>query len=302
MNAPPTLPDDVDLLVGADGGGTGTRLRLLRRDGRELGGGVAGPSGLAQGVPQAWRHLHEALRAACAQAGLALPPARRVALSFAVAGAEDRRLHDAFVAANPGHPVCLVENDALGALRGAFGGAPGRLVAAGTGSVAAARWPEGRLLQIGGWGFPAGDEGSGAWLGLRAVQLAQAVFDGRAEDGALPAAVRAHCGARREALLDWCLAAGQPAYAGLAPRVFEAAEAGDARAERLLQAAADELAALAVALQPPQGPALPVVLAGSVGRRLAPRWDGALRSALREPLGDAVAGALSRLVPMAGAA
>lgn len=54
-----------------------------------------------------------------------------------------------------------------------------RVVELGTGSVGGALLTNGRKLSVGGWGFPSGDEGSGAWLGLRAAQLAQQALDGR---------------------------------------------------------------------------------------------------------------------------
>ncbi|MDE1929779.1 MAG: hypothetical protein KGI36_21565, partial [Burkholderiales bacterium] len=48
-------------LVGVDGGGTGTRACLQDAAGRTLGRGTAGPSGLSQGIEQAWRHVEAAL-------------------------------------------------------------------------------------------------------------------------------------------------------------------------------------------------------------------------------------------------
>lgn len=292
----PALPASVPpYLIGADGGGTGTRVRLQSAAGHTLGSGSAGPSGLSQGVAQAWLHIEQAIGAAFADAGLALPPRAQVALGLALAGAERSINRDAFIAADPGYALCLLENDALGALRGAFAGGPGRVVAAGTGSVGAARWADGTLRLIGGWGFPIGDEGSGAWLGVRAMQLAQAVMDGRSPPGPLARAVWARCGHTPQALLDWSLNHGQHAYAQLAPLVFDLA-ASDTRAGQLLQAAADELARLAQALQPTGlTDGLPLVVAGSVGERLVPRLPAALQACLVPPAGDALDGALQRV-------
>lgn len=288
-------------LIGADGGGTGTRARVTDPQGRLLGAGTAGPSGLGQGVDQAWRHIGQAVGAAFAAAGLAQPAPADCALSLALAGSERSPNRQQFLAADPGYALCLLENDALGALRGAFAGGPGRVVTAGTGSVGAARWADGRQRIIGGWGFPIGDEGSGGWLAVRAMQHAQAAMDGRAATGALARAVWARCGDTPPRLLDWSLHAGQHAYAQLAPLVFDLADA-DPHAERLLQAAADELAALAQALQP-DGDDLPLVVYGSVGARLRHRLPPALLACCVAPQGDAVDGALTRLrAVLAGAA
>lgn len=290
-----TLPvrPEPRFLIGVDGGGTGTRARVQRRDGETLGEGTAGPSGLSQGIEQAWRHIGLAVSAAFARAGLPPPDPADCALALALAGAERSSNRDAFLAADPGYADCLLENDALGALRGAFSGRPGRVVAAGTGSVGAARWPDGSVRLLGGWGFPIGDEGSGAWLGVRAVQQAQAAMDGRMPAGALARAVWSRCGSTPPRLLDWSLGSGQHAYAQLAPLVFELADQ-DPQAERLLQAAAAELALLAQALQP-AGQTLPLVVYGSIGALLCSRLPMAVQQHVVPAEGDAMAGALQRL-------
>ncbi len=180
--------------VGVDGGGTGTRARLQGDDDRVLGYGSAGPSGLGQGVAQAWRHVGQAVAAAFDSAGLALPASSQIALGLGLAGAGVPAHHAAFLAADPGYALCRLETDATTQLIGVHGGRPGIVVACGTGSVAAVRTADGSVRQVGGWGFPVGDEGSGAWLGLRAVQQAQAVLDGRSHASVLSAAVLATLG------------------------------------------------------------------------------------------------------------
>jgi hypothetical protein len=46
--------------------------------------------------------------------------------------------------------------------------------------------------KAGGWGFPNGDEGSGAWLGLEAVRLTLHWVDGRDEPSPVLVSVYAH--------------------------------------------------------------------------------------------------------------
>lgn len=285
-------------LAGVDGGGTGTRVRLQRPDGFTLGHGEAGPSGLGQGVEQAWRHVMQALAAAFRSAGL--PPAEPadIALGLGLAGAGVPAQRAAFLRADPGFALCVLHNDGVTQLLGAHAGGVGIVVAAGTGSVAAARDEAGHTHQCGGWGYPVGDEGSGAWLGLQAMRHAHAVLDGRDVASALSAAVFEEAGADAAALLAWCAGAGARRYAELAPRVFSAADAGCATAQALLQAAADELARLVHALQPAAktaGAAWPVVASGSVGVRLAALWPAALCARRVQPAGDSMDGALQLL-------
>lgn len=281
----------VPYVAGIDGGGTGTRVRLYSREGALLGQGEAGPSGLSQGVPQAWRHVRQALDAAFGAAGLPPAPPAQVALGLGLAGAGVPAQREAFLQADPGHALCVLDNDGVTQLLGAHGGGPGIVVAAGTGSVAAARYAGGRTAQAGGWGFPVGDEGSGAWLGLRSMQHAHAALDGRESPTRLSQTLFDRIGGTPAALLAWCAGAGAPQYAQLAPWVFAEAERGDGKAQALLQAAADELQRLVDALQAGQPP-LPVVASGSVGVRLAALWPPELRDRVVPPQGDSIDGAL----------
>ena len=282
-------------LAGVDGGGTGTRVRLQHPRGHTLGQGEAGPSGLGQGIDQAWRHVLQALTSAFHHAGLPVAAPPDIALGLGLAGAGVPAPRAAFLQADPGFAVCLLVNDGVTQLLGAHGGGPGIVVAAGTGSVAAARDEAGHTHQCGGWGYPVGDEGSGAWIGLQAMRHAQAALDGREPASGLAAAVFQHAGADAPSLLSWCADAGARRYAELAPAVFSAAAGGCATAQGLLQAAADELARLVHALQPgaaSAGTTWPVVASGSVGVRLVPLWPAALRARIVQPAGDSMDGAL----------
>ena len=285
------MHEAVRYLLGVDGGGTGTRVRLQARSGVTLGHGQAGPSALSQGVPQAWRHVQQAVAEAFAEAGLPTAAPMHCAIGLGLAGAGVPAQRAAFTQAAPAYALCVLENDGLTQLLGAHGGAPGIVVAAGTGSVAAALYGDGHTRQVGGWGFPVGDEGSGAWLGLQAMRRLHATLDGRAVAGALSQAVAAKAGSTAADLLAWCAEARAAQYAELAPLVFAVAQSGDAFAKAVLQAAANDLAVLVGTLQ--VGPAaLPVVARGSVGERLAPLWPEALRQRLRPAFGDSADGAV----------
>jgi glucosamine kinase len=279
----------VDYLIGVDGGGTTTRAVVASTRGHVLGRGEAGPSALGQGIAQAWRHVLLAVLNAFDDAGHAAPRWGRCAMAAGLSGVNHAPWRQAFIAADPGFGWLEAETDSYVLLLGAHGGRPGVIVIAGTGSVAEALRPDGHRVAVGGWGFPVGDEGSGAWLGMAAVRHAQAVLDGRARGGALARAVHAQCGADRAALQAWSTRATQFRCAQVAPLVFEAA-VHDRIAEHLLSQAAADLDALARAADPTAR--LPVVVWGSVGRRLLPRLGADLRRRVVEPAGDAAAGAL----------
>lgn len=282
--------EQLDYLIGVDGGGSGTRALVQRRNGAAVGAGQAGPSALGQGVPQAWRNIEIAIRRAFESAGLAVPAWRRCALGAGLSGVSHPPLRDQFLAADPGFAHVEAETDAFTMLLGAHGGKPGAILIAGTGSIAEALRPDGSRATVGGWGFPVGDEGSGAWLGLQAVRQGQAALDGRANASPLARRVWMHCGDEREALQSWCADAGQFGYAQLARAVFDC-EASDPVAAALLQRATEALEELALAIDP-RG-RLPLAVAGSIGERLAPRMRPALRSRVVAAQGAAAEGALT---------
>jgi glucosamine kinase len=180
-------------------------------------------------------------------------------------------------------------SDGYTTLLGAHGGRPGAVVVAGTGSIGEALRHDGEHVSVGGWGYPVGDEGSGAWLGMRAMREAQLASDGRAAAGSLVHAIWNVAGNSREALLTWGERAGQHAYAALAPLVFDA-EVNDPKAVQLLNDAARSLDAIALALDPDAR--LPLVVTGSIGLRLQTRLSPSIRARLVAPAGDAIDGAL----------
>ena len=285
--------------LGIDGGGTGTRAKLASADGQLLGLGRAGPSALGQGAPQAWRNVHAAAAEAFVAAGLkdaALDDPAFLAgcgLGLGLSGAENPGWVRDFLAIAPGWGRVALETDGFAALLGAHAGAPGAMVAVGTGSVGEALHADGRRLTVGGWGWQLGDEGGGAWLGQRALRHAQHAMDGRAPGGqALARAIWERCGADRARLLDWCAAADQSTYAALSPLVFEL-EHSDTTAAALIAAAIDAVQTIAHALDPQA--TLPLVISGSIGKRLLPRLAPALRQRVVDPAGDASDGALHLL-------
>jgi glucosamine kinase len=280
----------IEFVVGVDGGGTGTRALLARRGGAVIGRGAAGPSALARGISSAWAEITRAVSLAFADAGLPAAPWGACALGAGLSGANHRPWHQAFLQADPGFARLELETDAFTMLLGAHAGRHGAIVASGTGSVGEAWHADGRRLSVGGWGFPIGDEGSGAWLGFHAMQHAQHAMDGRVNAAALAHAVWARCGTERDALLGWCAQANQFEYAQLAPLVFQA-EADDAAAAALLGGAVQALEAMAQALDP--SGELPLAVSGSVGQRLAPRLAPAYAARLVDVADGADAGALS---------
>ena len=287
-------------LVGVDGGGTGTRVRLARADAQgtlhELASAEGGPSGLGLGIVRAWTAVQDTVDAAFAIAGIERPPLERIAIGLGLAGVHNKTWAREFVAADPGYARLRLETDAFTTLMGAHGGAPGAVVALGTGSAGEVLLPDGTRRAVSGWGFPAGDEASGGWIGLRAVAHIEQVLDGRRDGGPFARAVIAACGGTRDAVQAWVGRANQTAYASLAPLALRHAD--DPAARAILLAAGADAAAMAHALDPDG--ALPLALCGGLGAALRDWLPAALAARTRAPLGDSAAGALRMLMQPVG--
>jgi len=279
----------IDYLIGVDGGGTNTRVRLAGRDGAELATGASGASGLRHGIDNAWRAVNAATSQAFAALGIHAIPMHACAIGLGLAGVHNKEWAGAFEAANPGYAALVLDTDGFSTLMGAHGGRPGAIVAIGTGSVGEALRLDGTRVEVGGWGFPAGDEASGAWMGLRALNHIEQVLDGRAEGGAFAHEVITACGGHRDAIQVWLGKATQTDYASLA-RFVVAHGALDPVAGAILEHAGREVAGIARALDP--GGTLPLSLCGGLGDTLRLYLPPETLARCSPPHGDSALGAL----------
>lgn len=287
----------IEFLIGVDGGGSGTRVRLARPDGVELATGTSGPSALSHGIAGAWAAVEDAAAKAFGAAGLAIPAKSAIAIGLGMAGVHNRHWAAEFVAANPGYARVALESDGHTTVLGAHAGQPGAIIALGTGSVGEIKPKHGPHVEVSGWGFPAGDEASGAWMGLRAANHLQQVLDGRKPADAFAADVAQACGAAegadlaatRLAVQQWLAKATQTQYAQLARAVLRHGESNPT-ARAILLEAGREVERMADALDP--GGALPIALCGGLGEPLRPYLPPAVLARIVAPQGDSAAGAL----------
>lgn len=279
----------IEYLIGVDGGGTGTRVRLARADGSELAQGQGGPSGLSLGIAQAWNSVADAVAAAFGAAGIAQPARTSIAIGLGMAGVHNPLWAGQFIAADPGFGALRLDNDGYTTLIGAHGGKAGSIVAIGTGSVGQAILADGSRREVGGWGFPTGDEAGGGWMGLRAIAHIEKVIDGRAPHSAFAQAVIDACGGERNAIQVWIGSATQTVFASLAPLVVAHADSNDT-ARAILADAGREVALMAHALD--AAGQLPLALCGGLGAPLRAYLPPDLLARSVAPLGDSASGAL----------
>jgi glucosamine kinase len=296
-----------EIVIGVDGGGSKTRVLVGTAEG-EILATVDGPKsavspGEAVRSADVIAELVTRALGEIAQPGTVFP--RVLYCGVAGVGREEERraLHAALDAKELAEEV-IIDSDGLIAMYDAFDDRAGILLVVGTGSIAYGRSPAGEIVRCGGWGPAFGDEGSGGWIGRRALGIVAASSDGREPATALlfPILAATQC-EDVEDLIPWAAAADARAFATLAPVVFSTAAAGDQRANALITLAAEELVlhirALARQLFTDERAAVAVALSGGLMDRGSP-----LRKRLEQRLKSAVPGANLRaeeVLPARGA-
>jgi glucosamine kinase len=281
-----------DLFVGVDGGATKTLLRVEASTGEVLGSGQGGPANIQLSVEGSWKSLLDALSQALAQAGIDPRGGQhRLHCGAGLAGTEVGAACERFIHTPHSFATLVVRSDAYTSCLGAHGGADGAVIAIGTGTVGF-QIVQGQEHRIGGWGFPHGDEGGGAWLGLEAIRRTLHWLDGREPQSPLLDAVYARFDHDLDRLVSWANGAGATGFAQIAPLVIEHAGGRTPLALTLLQEAAREIDRLGAALAMRAGATLPCSLLGGLARFIEPWLDQTLRARLVPCEHDAVRGAL----------
>ena len=264
--------------LGIDGGGSKTTC-AVGDESSVLATVTTGASNITRvGEDRARESLHEAIREACAAAGIDLLRVKRACIGVAGAGRDEIAIAVGKFAKEIVYGEVEVVGDMQIALAAAFGDGPGVIVIAGTGSIAYGRNAHGETARAGGWGFAISDEGSAHWIGRAAVSGLLRAIDQAVEAGIAEAASKTALFEKFKAawnldtLDEFVLTANSaPDFAALFPAISAAADAGDSLAQRVLSQAGRELAQLAgIVLQrlfaDPIRSTIPLAMIGSVFR------------------------------------
>jgi len=256
--------------LGIDGGGTKTRC-ALGDETTILATSMSGGSNVVRlGEAKTRDALHSAVRQACTTANITSDQIRRICIGASGAARPEIAAKIRAILNELTPAVVEVVGDMVIALEAAFGSGPGVIAIAGTGSIVWGRDITGRTARAGGWGFAISDEGSGHWIGRRAISdILQAHDEG--QETALTAMVfHAWSLTTLDELVQKANALPPPDFPRLFPAVLRAAEQADPTARKLLAESAIHLANLAamvirrLAAEPPY---VPVATTGSVFRK-----------------------------------
>ena len=274
--------------IGIDGGGTSCRARIIDFAGNLLGEGKAGSANVFQNHQTAWHSVQQAIAAANAQAQLSNQQLAESHIVAGLAGAEIKPCAEKFLSLVEQYRHFTLLTDAQIACLGAHGGGDGAIFIIGTGAIGLA-YKQDEWQQVGGWGFPLDDMGSGAWLGQQAIRIAINQRDGIIEDSVLADSVWQRFDQESEQLIAWSQQASSGHYGEFAPLVIDAFHQHDPHAISIAKQQIDLLSRQIAVLLKNQ---LPLSLMGGLASWVTSQLPTELQQKLTISKGDALTGAL----------
>lgn len=275
-------------LVAVDGGGSTCRVAVCAADGAVLATATGRAANPATSMPDAIASLRATLDEARTGAGLDAEALAAARAWLGLAGVINARIAEQVAGAMPMRNV-RVTDDRPTNMAGALGSRDGFVAALGTGSFLG-RQSGGTQAFIGGWGFWLGDQASGAWTGRAALAAVLEWRDGLRPGSPLLETLFDAFGGDPGAIVQFANTAAPADFAAQAPRVFDAADAGDAQAAAILRDGAGYLARGLDTLGFADGH--PLCLIGGVGPRFARHLPARYTANLIEPQGTALDGAI----------
>ncbi|MDJ0630995.1 MAG: BadF/BadG/BcrA/BcrD ATPase family protein [Rhodobacter sp.] len=281
-------------IVAVDGGGSTCRVAVCSAAGTRLASAQGAAANPATSMDEAVANIRATVDEAWHKADLGRAALADARAYLGLAGVIDGCVAQAVEVSLPMGNV-RVTDDRPTNMAGALGRRDGFLAALGTGSFLGRQRGDAQSF-VGGWGFWLGDQASGAWIGRAALAAVLEWRDGLLPSSELLAELLAEFGQDPGAIVFYANTAAPPDYARFAPRVFDAAGAGDAAALGILRDGAAYLARALDSLGFRTGDAL--CLIGGVGPRFAAHLDHRYTGNLIEPQGSALDGAIQLALRM----
>jgi len=234
-------------LIGIDGGGSKTKLMCFDESGRLLSETAVGTTYYRQiGVEGVIKTLKKAL----GELGIDL---RGSLIGFGMpAFGENKEDAKAVFDIQKAFPDLTIhfENDVYCAWAGATDFSPGSIIECGTGAMSVGRDRSGRFARSGGWGEFFSDEGSGYWLGKKALEIFSKESDCRLPKGALYRLMRERLNLKDDFdiidIIDSEYADYREKIAGIQMVLLEAQKLGDKAATEAYAQAVREVTLIAL--------------------------------------------------------
>ncbi len=279
------MSDRLDILA-IDGGGTTCRAAMIiagRRFDAE-----AGSANASTNLDETLAQIEAVLSDLATQAGDTGMTFQDIPAYVGLAGAVSDQITARIKDRLP-FTYVRVSDDRPAALTGALGDKDGGLIHCGTGSFLGLQ-SGGAMRFAGGWGSVLGDEGSAQWVGRKALRRTLDVADGIARPGPMTEHILAQHGSTG-GIVAYAATARPNEFGSLAPKVTEAAMAGDPDAQAILQQGADLLAGDLKQMGWQVG--MTLCLTGGIGPHFADYLPDEMNAALAPPNGSPLEGALA---------
>ena len=252
-------------LLGIDGGGTKTELRLTDSTGRTLSSArLSSSNPVDVGITETFSVLSLGIRETLGQ----ISPSR-VSVFAGIAGLTvgDFSAQTESFLEKYGFAAYGCGSDATCAVAAGLGDADGITVIMGTGTVAFLQ-KDGALRRVGGYGYLLESGASGYSIGRDALAEALKFEDGIGDASLLHALLCERLSSPRLfPLISQIYASGKRGIAALAPTVFDAIDRGDATARSILRRRLAETAELITSAQKISSERGPTVLVGGLTAR-----------------------------------
>lgn len=236
---------NTQLYLGIDGGGSKCKAVIYCSQNGVLGSGVAGHANVSRNYEEAMNNVLKATYSALENAKLPLESIKSLVAGIGAAGLNlDNCIEQVEQWAHP-FKRAFFASDLHIACLGAHNGKEGAVIIAGTGTCGISVSNE-KVLELGGHGFPAGDKGGGAWLGLSAIKYTLKALDGIEQLNELTASVLSQLKVCDGNALTQVVTNYKPAdYAAVAPIVLDLAERTEPVSLDIVKRGAEYLSAMA---------------------------------------------------------
>lgn len=231
--------------IGIDGGGSNLRVVITDENMTELVRvmrGAVNPSTV--GREQSAILIQDAIREALQKLNLETVDAVGMGIAGASAIYAEDWLRETIHTVLPDSFVVPASDNEI-ALIGGTGERYGLLLLSGTGSVGFGMNRAGEKVQVGGWGYILGDEGSGYWIGLQALKTLIHYIDSGKTLSPLAQKVATYLKEKNAShLVEWVYVQQEnpiPVIAKIASLVLKLANNGDDEADKIISSASDAI-------------------------------------------------------------
>lgn len=276
--------------LGIDGGGTKCHAVIQNEQGEEIGRGRGGPSNPVHGYERTIQSIEDATSQAMNKAGLTEKDYSSIVAGIGLAGLNLKSVKEKMKQWKHPFAQLYLTTDLEIASVGAHESVNGAIIIVGTGSCGYSGTINQKLI-LGGYGFPIGDQGSGAWMGLKAIEHTLLVLDGFNPSDLLSEAVCKHFAVNSAIeLSETILGTNSKRYGEIAPLLFKIAEQGNDKAQSIVEEGIEYISVMALKLLESKPERISMI--GGLSKMVLSRLNTRLAERFSWPLNSPEVGAL----------